>query len=219
MSTSLGDVVAQLSAVVTGIDEAVAVALRAEVDARQACASYVEAAEGTRHPTIRRAIADTRTAYEKAAKTARLLAEAANAVSEYVNIIAPGSATPGVAAPGSMPSGEALLGEAEDRESRAARFHRRATEGISDQDDTMARYEDASREIIARLKGQRTSGGTQATVGAPQAKAVFKQVQADSLNPVTAVVIAAAGVGIAARGIAEKIKKSREGKQPDGDQA
>jgi hypothetical protein len=48
---------------------------------------------------------------------------------------------------------------------------------------------------------------------------VFKQAPTDTLNPVTAVILAAADVGLAARGITEKIKKSRERKQPDGDQS
>jgi hypothetical protein len=214
MSASLGEVVAQLRAVVTSMDEAVAVAFRAQVDAKQACACYVEAAVGTRHPTIRRAISDSRTGWEKAAKTARLLAEAANALTEYVNIVVSGSVPPGVASPDAMPSGEALLAEAEERESRAAKFHRKGTEAIGDQDETMARYEESSRDIVARLKGQHGSGGTQATVGTPQGKAVFKPAPADTLNPVTAVILAAAGAGLAARGIAKKIKKSREWELP-----
>jgi hypothetical protein len=112
MSGSLGDVVRQLRQVIVELDQAAVTAKHAQAGAEQAHGLYSEAARGTDHPQTNRAINESRTAAEKAGKSARLLAEAASAFTEYVNHIAPGSAPPRSSAPEASPAGERLMSPA-----------------------------------------------------------------------------------------------------------
>lgn len=114
MTDALGEVLAHLRQLIGVADEAAVLAQRAQADAQEAQDAYVEAGIGSSRPDIRKANADARTAAEKAGKTARLLAEAASAFTDYINIIVPGTVSARHSAPEAMPTGERLAEEAGD---------------------------------------------------------------------------------------------------------
>jgi hypothetical protein len=118
MSDPLGEVLAEFRELIGVIDQASVLAQRAQADAQEAHGAYREAGTGSKRPDITRAQVDARTAAEKAGKTARLLAEAANAFADYVNIIAPGTAPARYSDPEATPSGESLAAETSSRRSR-----------------------------------------------------------------------------------------------------
>lgn len=118
------------------IDRAAVTALQAQQNGMHAAARYQHAAVGTRHPQMRSAIADARTAYEKAGKVARLLGEAANAYTEYVNTIAPGTLPARQVRATAMPSGEDLVIRAgESARKKAGLFNRKLSEKAPDLGD------------------------------------------------------------------------------------
>jgi hypothetical protein len=133
MSASIAEVLAELRELIGTLDEAAGLASRAQVDAREAYGAYREAGTGSRRPDIVRAQVDARTAAEKAGKTARLLAEAASAFAEYVDVIAPGTVPPRHSAPEAMPSGEGLV---EDASHARTPLHRYLAKAGVDADDT-----------------------------------------------------------------------------------
>lgn len=130
----MSEVVAQLRELITEIDKTAVMAMSAQEKAREACGSYQEAATGTDHPEMRSAVADARTAGEKAGKVARLLAEAANAFSDYLNEIAPGSAPSRRHAADVMPTGEDLWAAAREEGGgkKFGKFTRKLSNSASD---------------------------------------------------------------------------------------
>ena len=108
MTASVEDLLKGMRSLLGAIDKAVVLASRTQVDAQQAQGRYQQAATGTAHPVLVRAVAAARTAAEKAGRTARLLAKSADAYTAYVNKIAPGAAGATRSVPGAMPDGEAL---------------------------------------------------------------------------------------------------------------
>lgn len=176
MSASLEELATRLRAVIAGIDEAVIRALHAQAGTREACASYVEATTGSRHPTIRRAIGDTRAASDLAGATARMLAGSAEALAAYLAAIGCAASPSGEA----LPPGEAILSGAEDFEARAAAFHRKASEAIVDQEDGIARHEEASRAVVASMKRQPGGEGSRPVVGPPRDVPKFEPASTDS---------------------------------------
>jgi hypothetical protein len=105
---SVGNVVAQFRTVLGIIDETAVNAKRVQEKAEQAKAAYAEASQGTADRSMRKAVVDSRTAAEKAGKIARLLSEAAEHLTAYVNIIAPGTVPPRASAPEATPQGDQL---------------------------------------------------------------------------------------------------------------
>lgn len=83
---------------------------------------------------------------------ARLLAEAASAFVDYLNVIAPGTAPIRYSAPEATPSGERLVEDATSRRSRLARYLVKAG---SDADDT--------QEGLATTASNVAAGATSAT--------------------------------------------------------
>lgn len=122
MSSLLAEVMAEMLELISSIDEASILAKRAQADAEEAQAAYHEAGTGTQHPAIKKSEVNARTAAEKAGKTARLLGEAANAFTDYLNVIAPGIVPVRQSTPGAMPTGKDLADEASSQESRLDRF-------------------------------------------------------------------------------------------------
>jgi hypothetical protein len=110
--------------------------LRAQERAEEAYVAYREAGTGSSHPQIRKTVADARTAGEKAGEIARLLAEAANAYADHVNIIAPGTVPARSSASGAMSSGEEILSQAgEQGAKKFGRATRKLTDGAGELGD------------------------------------------------------------------------------------
>jgi hypothetical protein len=169
MSVSVGDVVAELRAVLDRLDSAAITATRAQADAEQAHRLYSEAAQGTDHPRIRQAVVDSRTAGEKAGKMARLVADAADHLTAYVNAIAPGSMPDRTSVAG--PSGEELVQDATKRsESRrnVDAFFKTAVRKVEDVQDTGKTFTELTEQGF-KIFGNRSgpSGGVASGTGTP----------------------------------------------------
>jgi hypothetical protein len=137
MTSALAEILAEIRDLVDNIDAAAVTALRAQERARRASAAYGQAATGTDHPQMKSALANARMAGEKAGKTARLLAEAANAYTEYANTISPGAFPVRQTSATALPSGEELVVQAGDRggKKKFGKFSRKLSESASDLGD------------------------------------------------------------------------------------
>jgi hypothetical protein len=215
MNASVGQIVQQLHTVITAADQAAVQAARAGTDALIAHTAYTKVGQGSNHPKLHQAVADARTAADKLGKVARLLADAADAFTDYVNAIAPGTAIARKALPTSTVSGEQLLDDTERRASRAAAAWRRQITKADDGQDSISSTEDAARNILRGYKkmpdapGSGTSN-TQLPVWKPADRPHVD-------NPITAVAMATAAMAVAVRGLWNTMKKRRERKDKDGD--
>ncbi|MFY1689472.1 hypothetical protein [Plantactinospora sp. WMMB782] len=126
--TSVGEVVAQLKAVVERLDRAVVTAGRGQTETGQARDLFAEVGQGSDHRLIRTAVTASSEAAAKSGKAARLLAEAAGHLAAYANVIAPGSAISKDQATDAGPSGERLVSEAERVERGLRGFSRRVAQ-------------------------------------------------------------------------------------------
>jgi hypothetical protein len=91
MASSVGDVVAQLKAVIERIDKMAVASAHAQADAGDSHGFYTEAGQGTNHPDVEIAVTNSREAAEKAGEVARFLTDATSSLATYLNQIAPGS--------------------------------------------------------------------------------------------------------------------------------
>lgn len=212
MTSVLQEVLAELRELLTAIDEAAVAAMHAQADTADARDRYQQAAKGTDHPRMNRAITNAQTAADKAGKTARLLAEAANAFADYINTIAPGTVPARHSAPDATPDGEALLSEAEERDSRSDVAWRKQTKKADDTQDAGENVETGARSFFKDKKNlERPSGVTVAST----AKAVYK-AQEDSPevdNPITALAMGMAGIAVGAKALANYRKKKQQQRQ------
>jgi hypothetical protein len=208
MGEPLVEVLGQLRNLLGMIDEAAAQALHAQADAQEAHASYHEAAIGSRHPQLARAVVDSRTAGEKAGKTARLLAEAANAFADYIEMIAPGTVPSRRAEPGAMPGGEALLDQAEDRARRADAFWSKQVKKADDGQDSLENAEKGARAFFTHQKKMPDApGATGTSTGTPVVAQQNDGTQVD--NPIAAVAMAVAAAAVAVKAFSNHKKKRR----------
>ncbi|AVT35753.1 hypothetical protein [Plantactinospora sp. BB1] len=216
MTGSVGDVVAQLLAVLRSLDAAAVTALRAQADADQAEAHFTEVARGTNHNHIRQAVTASHTASEKAARYARLLAKANESLTTYINKIAPGSTPTHQAAEAAAPSGERLAAEAESAGSRAETFLRRHVKKADDTEDALKQTEQAVTTGVKEMFGGFKGGpGTTGTPGSttPSTNAPVERPQLE--HPVTAVIMAAGAVVVGVRAMWKTGKRHRERKRHD----
>ncbi|GIG86640.1 hypothetical protein [Plantactinospora endophytica] len=218
-STSVGDVVAQFRTVIGLIDETAVTAKRAEEEARQAQAAYTEASQGTDNRSMRKAVVDTRTAAEKAGKTARLLSEAAEHLTAYVNIIAPGTVSPRASAPEAMPDGERATAEAINRRTRAASFLDRTAKRADDVKDavteTTKAVEEGTKIALRHIKEDRPPSGGPASTTTPTTPSSPVQPP-PAHEAVSATVVAALGAALVGRATINYLKRRlRTGKQDD----
>jgi hypothetical protein len=214
--TSVKDVVQQLRVAIGKLDQAVVTAERAKVDAEEAYQRFAAAGKGSDHPQLNKARAQALLAIEAADRATRLYTEAAQAYARYINHISGGSVPERRGTRQAMPTGESLVNEAESRESRAAKFHRKATEAVADQQEDMQKFEESSRQIARAIRG--APGPDHAQPGVGSNPTAGPAQPAESQHPVADVMIAAVGFGLAAKSIADKIRKARERKQTDVDQ-
>lgn len=215
MTASVGDVVAQLRAVLECLDAAVVTTLRAQADADQATAHFTEAAKGTDHSKIRAAITASHTASEKTARYARLLAKANESLTTYLNTIAPGSVPTHQAADDVTPSGERLVAEAENASSGVGAFLRRQVKKADDTQDTLKQAEQAVttgfKELLKEYKeGPGPAANTRSTT-APVADTPVERPTSE--HPVTAVIMAVGAVAVGTKGLWNMVKNHRERKR------
>lgn len=164
MSGGLGDVVAQLRSAIDSLRSAAVVAQRAQADAEEALAHYSQAARGSKHPHLTGAVAESRTAAEKAGKLARLISEAARHVGAYSDAVAPGSAPIQQPIDAATPSGDDLLTEAVDRESarrNVASFLSTMTRKAEDLQDNTQKSVAAARKAFEIVRGPQGPSGSQ----------------------------------------------------------
>lgn len=209
MTEPLVEVLGQLRDLLGKIDDAAVRALHAQADAQEAHAAYREAATGTRHPQMTRALVDARTAGEKAGKTARLLAEAGNAFADYISKIAPGTVPERRSVASAMPGGKVLLDESEDRGRRADAFWRKQVKKADDGQDSLENAEKGARAFAGhhkRLPDAPSATGT--STGTPVVARQDDGMQVD--NPIAAVAMALAATAVAVKAFSNHKKKRRE---------
>ncbi|MEU1585343.1 hypothetical protein [Micromonospora sp. NPDC005710] len=214
MSSSIGELVAQLLAVRGKLDAAAVTALRAQTDAEQALTHLTAVRKGSDDRLLRAAATDAEVARDKAGRYARLLAVAARHITAYVNTIAPGAAS-SEAGDATVPSGERLVEEAEARSRKAEAFLRRHVRKADDSEDTLKQTEQAVttglRELQKSLKGGGSSGSTASTSTNPGTPVDRPQLE----HPATSVIMAAGAVVVGLRGVWNMVKKRRERKRFD----
>ncbi len=226
MSASLSDVVAQLRVVVANADRAAVAATRAQADAESAHVTFDKAGRGTDHPRMRQAVTEARTAAEKLGRTANLLTKAADAFTDYLNLIAPGSAparhaTPEAtrrATPDALPSGEHLESEAAARQRRLDRLNAMITKKADDlQDSATDLAEIAHRAFTV---GQRPHGSP--TLGVPPSTPTVVAQQPPASRPeagdlVSNLVIAASALWIGGNWASRKLHNAFKRSQTDAE--
>jgi hypothetical protein len=222
MTHPLAVVLADFRELIGLIDEAAILALRTQTEAQDAHSAYREAGTGSRRPDIRKAQADARTAAEKAGKTARLLAEAANAFAEYVNIIAPGTVAARHSAPDATPSGDRLVGEAPDRGRRIDMFIRKASGKADDlQDGTTELAKsaaDAARAAAQAIRGDHGPHGTMTSTPADSEPPQGPSTGVPDNELAAALVVSALAGAVAARAISRYVSRRTDRERGDDEQ-
>lgn len=209
MSPSVGDVVAVLKAAIDRLDGAAVQAMRAQVDAEEAHRRLASAAHGAGDQRMVRALADTSEGGAKAGKMARLLAEGAEHLANYVNAIAPGAAsrsTPTEAAP----SGDQLVSDAERRSRKADAVWRKQVKRAEGTEGNLQKVEDGGKKVVEYLKQLSPPGQTSTGTAARPPTPAQERPQVD--NPLTAVVMAAGGLAVVARSVWNHAAKKRSGR-------
>jgi hypothetical protein len=172
MSASVAEVVAQLLAAAGQLDTGAMAANRAGTDAEQAHRNFKEAGRGSNDRDIRGAVDDSSIAAAKANKVSRLLAQAANHLTDYANHIAPGSAPNRHATDSFMPNGEEILQDAGRRsDSRRSldSFVTRLTKKTEDAQDAVKTATELGEQAVKILRGpSRPSGGQATTIQTPE---------------------------------------------------
>jgi hypothetical protein len=217
MSGSIAELVAQLLAVRGKLDAAAVTALRARTDAEVALARLVEVQRGSDDNRLRAAVVDAEVARDKAGRYARLLAEAADHITEYVNTIAPGAA-PTEPDDAASPSGDRLVTEAEGRGRRADIAWRKQVRKADDTEDSLKDTETSVRDVLKFLKQHgEGQGGTTSGTTSPVPTPGQDRPHVD--NPVTAAVMAAGALAVTVKAIWNHGKARRARKRDEHDQA
>jgi len=214
---SIGDVVAQLNAVIADADRGAIAAARAEVDARAAHEKFAHVAQGSNDPALRRAVAESQIAADKLAKLVRHLSAAADAFTAYVNTIAPGSAPARPSA--TAPTGDYIVKDAERRTSKADaawRTHVRKADDIADSLKKTESTATSAFKYATRKFDPPSTASTKAMPGMPQVRPLESpQIE----NPITAMVMATAALAVAVKGSLKYIRKREERSGRDVDKA
>jgi hypothetical protein len=210
MASSVGDVVAQLQAVIERFDRIAIAAKHAQADAYDAHDSYSEAKQGTGHSDLNNAVTISREAAEKAGKVARLLAEASSSFATYLNTIAPGSDGQ-QRSPSVVPAGEAVVADAQAREERLGGWLQRISAKADDLEDTVDEIAesvgDGQKAISAYLKHRLNPGaGGQST---PSSAAPVKH-HFEPAGPEFSVHDAAAALAVSALAMAVAAKAMKD---------
>ncbi|MGX7670212.1 hypothetical protein [Plantactinospora sp. DSM 117369] len=208
--SSVGDVVAQFRTVLSQIDQAAVTAKHAQEQAEKAHATYTEVARGTADRSMRKAVVDSRTAGEKAGKTARLLAEAAEHFTAYVNIISPGTVPPRSSAPEAEASGEQVLAAAAGQGSLSSKLLGR-TATVRNADDGLQH----AKKIATAIKDAAGSGGV-AVPKSPQPSITAAKTQDTAAGDTLLAAFTVALLGIKGAEVAARIRSKARAKRDQG---
>jgi hypothetical protein len=200
------------------IDLAAVNASRARDEANRADAAYTEASRGTSHLTMRNAVISARTGTDKSGKTARLLSEAAEHFTIYINKIAPGTVPTRMSAPEGIPSGEEVLDEARIRRERMAGFLDRTVKKTDDISDTVnsvtKSISDGTKITLQQIKGDSTPPGTTTTSTTPTT--VSTPQAANAPEVVSAITVTLLGAAMVGRATLDYIKRKQKENRQDG---
>lgn len=218
MTAGVRDVLEQLRVAIGKLDEAAMFAKRAQIDAEEAAAQFAAAGHGTDHPQMTNATTEAREAADKAGKVARLYAEAAAEYARYANHLAPGTMPERRSTPAAMPAGEQLVENAEARAARAEVAWRKQVNSAGDIGDALREAEKGSKAVFkyVRHRLDPPSGGTSTTAGHPPAPPQQHHAQVE--HPVTAIVMAAGSLAVAAKAVWKHLRQRQERKQDHDDQ-
>ncbi len=209
MNDDMAQVVAQLRAVREQAAAAAVTAMRAHADAEKACHHYTEAAKGTNDNKIKQAIADIEVARDKSAKIGRLLGEARESITRYLNRIAPGSVPDPDPSESAMPTGERLVSEANQRseaKKSAAAFLKKAVRNAADAQDATKSITDRGEEGLQIFQSRKGPPGSRSTGTQHTSAIVTPQAQSEINVPDAASQLII--VGIAASIAAQKVNSS-----------
>jgi hypothetical protein len=219
---SIGDVVGQFRRLLDVIDEAALHAKHSQSEAEQAHSGYARTSAGTSDRLMRQAVVASRTAAEKAGKTARLLSGAAAHFTTYVNIIAPGAIPTGASSPAAVPSGDQVVRETLNRQDRMSSFMRKSADKIDDLKDstkaTAKAAEQGTKIVLQVIKRDPPSAAAKptspSTSAAPSTATARSTVDhsvtvPDAVSAVTVTLIGAALVGRATTNYVKSKWKSR----------
>ncbi|BCJ59161.1 hypothetical protein [Micromonospora endophytica] len=202
MSGLLAQVIAQLKSAMDQLDAVAVRATRAATGVAEANTRYVAAGRGSDHPTLRAAVANSRTGTDKAHRLARLSSEAARNVSAYLNAIAPGSA-PQAAAASTPPSGEELVADSDRRDLARDRMRgvlHRAARKADELQERAAEAVDSSHKLIKLLKDPKGPSGTQSTgTGTPVVSSPAPRPKIDGAEAAGNLVVVGLLAGMGAR--------------------
>jgi hypothetical protein len=211
-ANAIAAVADQLRKVIEGADRAAVHAMRAKTDAEQGRVTFAEAGRGTDHPDIREAISTVHTASQKLGKTARLLAEAAEAFAMYLEVVVPGSGNALRAKADAMPSGEQLVDEAREQENRLHSWLRKTGENADDIGDRAQSTSESAKTIFKLVRGD-ANPPTQSTTSVPSATPHIENPPAESsIDAVSAIVVSAIAVSVAVKAIPNYWRKIRKGR-------
>jgi hypothetical protein len=217
MSGGLEAVVAQLLDVRDRIASSAVTAMRARADADQALAHYREASQGSDHPEMKQALADLAIAGDKAAKIGRILGEALEHFTNYLDRIAPGSPDKDDKLPAAdMPTGEELVREAERRGRRADVAWRKQVQRADDMEDSLKSAEAGGKSVLNYFKRQQDppgSTGAGTTTASPSPAQQHAQVE----HPLTAVIMAASALAVVTRSVWHHVRNQRLRKRDPDD--
>ncbi|AVT37280.1 hypothetical protein [Plantactinospora sp. BB1] len=214
--TSVGEVVAQFRTVLGLIDETAVTAKRAQEQAQKAFTAYTEASRGTSDRLMRTAVVDSRTAGEKAGKTARLLSEAAEHFTAYINAIAPGTLPPRSSAPEADASGDRILATTAGQGALSSKLLGR-TASVPNADDGLQH----AKKIATAIKDATGSGGVAVPKSPQPAIRAAKTQDASAgdalLAAFTVALLGIKGAEVAARLRSKARTKSAERTERKGD--
>ncbi|RFS44397.1 hypothetical protein D0Q02_22760 [Micromonospora craniellae] len=203
---------AQLKSAVDQLDELAVRATRAATDATEANAIYARVGTGSDHPTLRAAMAHSRTGTDKAHRLARLSSEAARSVSAYLDAIAPGS-VPQAAAASGPPSGGDLAADSDRRDlarSRTGGFLNRFARNADDAQDLASESTQTLQQWAKALRDTNGSSGTQsAGTGTPPTPAASPRQKIDGAEAAGNLVVFGLLAGVATHRAARLIRKWR----------
>ncbi len=214
MTATIGQVVRQLCAAITELDQAAVTADQAREVAERAHARYNEAAQGTAHPRANGAKHQAQLAVDKAGRTARLLAMAAIALTRYVNHIAPGT-LPDRSAPDATPSGTQIAKTSTGRGPLSRKLLGRTT-AVENADDGLQH----AKKIADAIQDAAGAGGVVARRSAePVIQAASQQgaTAGDALlASLTLAIMGLKGAELAAS-LRRKLKTAQDRPNRDGD--
>ncbi|MFG2064689.1 hypothetical protein ACGFIK_25090 [Micromonospora sp. NPDC048871] len=212
MSGLIAQVVAQLNSAIKDLDALAIQAIRTQADIEQATSRFVSGGKGSSHPRVQAAIKDSQTSAAKAGRLGRLSSVAADHLADYVNAIAPGSATPRSAAEGASPTGEDLLADSEKRElarKNVGTFLKRAVRNADELQDQAASATRAVQQTVKVVRNPSGAAGSHSTgTATPSAPDPTVRPKIDAPDAAGNLVVVGLLAGVAVHRITAIVKKN-----------